>query len=111
MLEPLCCISGPIMGLSSNAVPATEKWEATMNQKDKPIVFISKEEREEVWDEAYAKEEGLIIEFDPVTNIVVMRIMIYMAGSKKGSDHAVNVQATMRITRVQTCNRRYKLNE
>lgn len=39
-----------------------------MDQKDKPIVSMSKEEREEVWDEVYAKEEGVIIEFDPVTN-------------------------------------------
>ena len=35
-----------------------------MDQKDKPIVSMSKEEREEVWDEVYAKEEGIIIEFN-----------------------------------------------
>ena len=39
-----------------------------MDQKDKPIVSMSKEEREEVWDEVYAKEEGIIIEFEPITN-------------------------------------------
>ena len=51
--------------VSYNAVPATKKWEATMDQKDKPIVSMTKEEREEVWDDAYAKEEGIIIEFNP----------------------------------------------
>lgn len=35
-----------------------------MDQKDKPIVSMSKEEREEVWDEVYAKEEGVIVEFN-----------------------------------------------
>lgn len=35
-----------------------------MNQTDKPIVSMTKEEREEVWDDAYAKEEGIIIEFN-----------------------------------------------
>jgi hypothetical protein len=39
-----------------------------MNEKDKPIVSMSKEEREEVWDEIYAKEEGIIIEFNPELN-------------------------------------------
>ncbi len=35
-----------------------------MDPKDKPIISMSKEEREEVWDEVFAKEEGIIIEFD-----------------------------------------------
>ncbi len=35
-----------------------------MDQKEKPIISMSKEEREEVWDDAYVKEEGVIIEFD-----------------------------------------------
>ena len=39
-----------------------------MDQKDKPIVSMTKEEREEVWNDAYVKEEGIIIEFDPITN-------------------------------------------
>lgn len=39
-----------------------------MDQKDKPIVSMSNEEKEEVWDEIYAKEEGMVIEFDPVAN-------------------------------------------
>jgi hypothetical protein len=39
-----------------------------MNQKNKPIVSMSKEKREEVWDEAYAKEEGIIVEFNPKSN-------------------------------------------
>ncbi len=39
-----------------------------MDQEDKPIVSMSKEEREEVWDDAYAKEEGVIVEFNPKSN-------------------------------------------
>ena len=35
-----------------------------MDQKDKPIVSMSKEEREEVWDDTYAKEEGIITELN-----------------------------------------------
>ena len=35
-----------------------------MDQKDKPIVSMTKEEREEVWDDTYVKEEGIIIEFN-----------------------------------------------
>ncbi len=35
-----------------------------MDRKDKPLTSMSKEEREEVWDDVFAKEEGIIIEFD-----------------------------------------------
>lgn len=35
-----------------------------MTQKDKPITSMSKEEREEFWDDVYAKEEGIILEFN-----------------------------------------------
>ena len=44
-----------------------------MDQKDKPIVSMSKEKREEVWDEAYAKEEGVIVEFNPKSNTGTIR--------------------------------------
>jgi len=40
-------------------------------EKDKvnrPIVSTKGEEREEVWDEAYIKEEGIILEFDSDLN-------------------------------------------
>jgi hypothetical protein len=49
------------------------KREETMDPKEKPIISMSKEEREEVWDDAYAKEEGIIIEFDPITNTGTIR--------------------------------------
>jgi hypothetical protein len=39
-----------------------------MDQKDKPIVSMSHEEREEAWDEIYVKEEGIIIEFNSESN-------------------------------------------
>jgi hypothetical protein len=33
-----------------------------MDPKDKPVSSISEEKREEVWDDVFAKEEGLIID-------------------------------------------------
>ncbi len=39
-----------------------------MDRKDKPLTSMSKEEREEVWDDVFVKEEGIIIDFDINTN-------------------------------------------
>ena len=33
--------------------------------KDCPITSLGSEEREELWDDLYLKEEGVIVEFDP----------------------------------------------
>jgi hypothetical protein len=33
--------------------------------KDLPIIDMSKEEREEAWDDLFIKEEGIILEFNP----------------------------------------------
>jgi hypothetical protein len=38
------------------------------DKENRPIVSMKGEEREEVWDEAYAKEEGIILEFDSDSN-------------------------------------------
>jgi hypothetical protein len=38
------------------------------NSEEKPLVSMSSEEREEVWDEVYLKEEGIVVEFDPDTS-------------------------------------------
>ncbi len=38
------------------------------DNKSHPIVSMDKEEREEIWDEAYLKEEGIVLEFNPDTN-------------------------------------------
>jgi len=38
-----------------------------MKQKDKPVVSMTNEEREEVWDDAYAKEKGVVLEFNVET--------------------------------------------
>ncbi len=38
------------------------------DNKNRPIVSMKGEEREEVWDDAYVKEEGIILEFDPDSN-------------------------------------------
>lgn len=34
------------------------------NQKERPLVSMTGEEREETWDEVFVKEEGMILEFD-----------------------------------------------
>jgi hypothetical protein len=38
--------------------------EGTMVRDDKPLTSMSKEEREEFWDDAYLKETGIIMEFN-----------------------------------------------
>jgi hypothetical protein len=39
-----------------------------MDRKGKPLTPMSKKEREEVWDDVFAKEERIIIEFNMNTN-------------------------------------------
>jgi len=34
------------------------------NKKDLPIASFNKEEREDVWDDIYIKEKGIVLEFD-----------------------------------------------
>jgi hypothetical protein len=48
--------------------PATTKMAKEKDQKEQPIVSMNKEEREEVWDEVYVKEEGIVIEFNSESN-------------------------------------------
>ena len=47
-----------------------------MDQKDKPIVSMTKEEREEIWDDAYAKEEGIVTEFNLDTHTGKVRSLL-----------------------------------
>ncbi len=35
------------------------------NKRELPIIALKKEEREEVWDDLFIKEEGVVLEFDP----------------------------------------------
>jgi len=35
-----------------------------MSHKDKPIISMSSKEREEVWDDTYVSERGIILEFN-----------------------------------------------
>lgn len=37
-------------------------------KKERPIISLNSEEREEIWDDLYIKEEGVVIEFDPDSN-------------------------------------------
>ncbi|MGO9379905.1 MAG: hypothetical protein ACLP29_15345 [Dissulfurispiraceae bacterium] len=35
------------------------------DKKEPPLINLTPEEREEVWDDVYLKEEGIVVEFDP----------------------------------------------
>ncbi|MDA8106071.1 MAG: hypothetical protein M0Z71_11925 [Nitrospiraceae bacterium] len=35
------------------------------NEKDIPLVSMGRNEREDVWDDIYQKEEGVVTDFDP----------------------------------------------
>ena len=37
-------------------------------RKELPIIDMSKEEREKVWDDLFIKEDGIILEFNPDKN-------------------------------------------
>ena len=37
-------------------------------KKERPLVSMNTEERGEVWDGLYLKEEGVVLEFDPTSN-------------------------------------------
>ena len=39
------------------------------DKKDPPLVSLTQEEREEVWDDIFVKEEGIILEFDSDLNV------------------------------------------
>lgn len=39
------------------------------NGKDTPLVEMSKEEREKIWDELFVKEEGVVLEFDHASKV------------------------------------------
>ncbi len=45
-------------------------------EKDRPIISLSGEEREEVWDDLYITEEGIILEFNPDSNTGKVRSFI-----------------------------------
>jgi len=47
-----------------------------MDQKNKPIVSMSSEERESIWDDAYAKEEGIVLEFNLESNTGKVRSLL-----------------------------------
>jgi hypothetical protein len=38
------------------------------DKKDQPIISMNKAEREEVWDDVYLKEEGIVLAFDSESN-------------------------------------------
>lgn len=49
---------------------SSRHWIMTMKKerKELPIIDMSKEKREEVWDDLFIKEEGIILEFNPDKN-------------------------------------------
>lgn len=52
----------------SNLPPPLKNMAEEKNKDDHPIVSMNEEEREEVWDDVYAKEEGIVLEFDSESN-------------------------------------------
>lgn len=46
----------------------TQNMSKDKDKKSRPIVSMDKEDREEIWDEAYLKAEGIVIEFNADTN-------------------------------------------
>jgi hypothetical protein len=44
--------------------PPPKKMEKDKNRKDQPIASFNKEECEDIWDDLYMKEEGVVLEFD-----------------------------------------------
>lgn len=49
--------------------PPPKKMEKDKNRKDQPIASFNQEKREDVWDDIYIKEEGVVLEFDFDSNI------------------------------------------
>jgi hypothetical protein len=47
-----------------------------MTQRDEPIRAMSNEERESVWDDAYVKEEGIVLEFNLETHSGKVRSLL-----------------------------------
>jgi hypothetical protein len=48
--------------------PCHRKYDTKKNKEDRPIVSMSGEGREELWDDIYLKEERIVLEFDPDSN-------------------------------------------
>lgn len=57
-----------LLGAGKDVLTVLKVMAKEKDKEDRPIVSMKGEEREEVWDEAYAKEEGIILEFDSESN-------------------------------------------
>jgi hypothetical protein len=58
--------------------------------KERPLVSMDREEREEVWDDLYVKEEGVILKFDPESNTGALRSL------SDGSVHQIDSREQLR---------------
>ena len=62
-------VAGQLQDSRFKPVPATKKIMAKEKDKeDQPIISMNKEDREDVWDDVYVKEEGIVLEFDSESN-------------------------------------------
>jgi len=61
-------LTGQLQDSGFKPLPAIESMARKKDKEDRPIVSMSGEEREEVWDDIYLKEEGIVLEFDPDSN-------------------------------------------
>jgi hypothetical protein len=57
-------LTGQLQDSGLKPVPATRNMAKYKNKKDQPIASFNKEEREDIWDDLYMKEEGVVLEFD-----------------------------------------------
>jgi hypothetical protein len=57
-------LTGQLQDSGFKPVPAAINMAKDKNRKDQSIASFNKEERENIWDDIYLKEEGIVIEFD-----------------------------------------------
>ena len=71
---------------------AKNKDKQKKKQKDRepPIVSMNEKEREELWDDLYFNEEGIILEFDPDSNIGIVKSL------KDGSVYKIDGRELLR---------------
>ncbi len=56
----MCCNPFAVSaGSFFNVISAYQKMRGDMDQKAKPLISMCKEEREEIWDDIFTKEEGI----------------------------------------------------
>ena len=70
-----------------------------INKKERPIVSMGRDEREELWDDLYLKEAGVVLEFDSVSEVGLVTIASHpvAAGNrqKPGEEASLNPHSVL----------------